>query len=439
MDAAVGEILLVLALIFVNGLFALAEIAVVSARQARLQASAEEGDDGARVALQLAEDPTHFLSTVQVGITLVGILAGAVGGGTLAEALGEWLGQVPWLAPYSEALALGVVVTLITYFSLVIGELIPKRLGLNNPEGVAARVARPMYFLSRAMLPVVRLLSGSTNLGLRLMGVAETDEPAVTEEEVRVLIEQGTKFGVFEAAEQDMVEGVFRLGERSVDALMTPHTELVWLDLDEPYPRLLQTVLENDHTRFPVGRGSLDNVQGILLARDLLVHDRCEERGDVMALLRPPLFIPAGTPALRALEQLKSVSGHVALVIDEFGGVLGMVTSYDILKAIVGAFNVPGENGKLQIVRREDGSWLLDGLLQIDEFKVLFELKQLPDEERAGYQTLGGFVMSQLGSIPQPGQHFLCAGLRFEVLDMDGRRVDKVLVAPVDDQEAKGV
>lgn len=426
----IAEILIIFLLILVNGVFAMVETALVSARKTRLQQQAEKGDPGAQAALDLVNEPNRFLSTLQIGITLIGILAGAVGGASLAEALAVWLGQIVWLRPYAEPVSLILVVIAITYFSLVIGELIPKRLALGAPERISARLARPMYFLSRVSAPLVNLLGASTDLGLRLLGIRPSAEPPVTEEEIRGLIEQGTQVGVFEEAEQDMVESIFRLGARRVDALMVPRTEIVWLDIDEPLDNLLQKVVESHHSRFPVAQHDLDNVIGILFAKDLLANRLLDQHIDLPALLRNPLFVPESTPALKVLAEFKSTGTQMALVIDEYGGLHGMVTMYDIFESIVGDIRVIGQAMTPEAVQREDGSWLFDGMLQIDELKEILGLDMLPGEERAGYQTVGGFVMSQLGFIPSAGDHFEWDDLRFEVVDMDGRRVDKVLVQP---------
>jgi putative hemolysin len=422
------EIILIIMLILANGVFAMSEIAMVSARKARLQQRAAEGDMGAKAALELAEAPNRFLSTIQMGMSLISILVGAFSGATMAGHLSAVLRQVAFLAPYADALALILVVLVVTYFSLVLGELIPKRLGLNNPERVAAVVGRPMKTVARLAAPVVHILSLSTELGLRLLGAHPSTDPPITQEEIKVLMAQGTQIGVFEEAEQDMVESVFRLGERRVDAIMTPRTEVVWLNQDDPVPDILQTVLESHYSIFPVAQGNLDNVTGILVARELLACQLTNEPLELKTILKPPLFVPESTPALKALELLRTSRNHIALVIDEYGGFQGIVTLYDILEAIVGDVPSAGEPVEPQAVQREDGSWLFDGTLQIDEFKEILELDDLPDEDRAGYQTLGGFVMTQMGNIPTAGQHFEWEGWRFEVVDMDGRRVDKVLV-----------
>ena len=422
------EILLIFFLLVANGVFAMSEIAMVSARKVRLQQKAEDGHKAAQVALELAENPNRFLSTVQIGITLIGIFAGALGGATLARRLADVFDNIDWLAPYSQVLALVVIVLVTTYFSLIIGELVPKRLALNNPEAVATAVARPMRFLSQINAPIVKLLSVSTDLGLRILGTKPSREPLVTEEEIRGLMEQGTQVGIFEEAEQDMVESVFRLNDRYIDAIMTPRTEIEWLDLDKSLEEILQDIRASNHSRFPVAQDNLDNVLGVLIAKDLFNKLLMGEPFNIHDLIQPPLFVPDSMSALKVLGQIKVAGVHEALVLDEYGGLLGMVTLYDILRAIVGDIPSPGDSNEPQIVVREDGSWLVDGLLPIDEIKELLEVESLPDETRIGYQTLGGFIFSQFGTIPSSGQHFSWNNLRFEIMDMDGRRIDKVLV-----------
>ena len=436
MNNSLVEITIIFLLLIINGVFAMSELAILSARKIRLHQKSEEGDTSARVALELAESPNRFLSTVQIGITLVGILAGAFGGATLAERLGVLLAQIDWLKPYATGVAFVIVVLLTTYFTLVIGELIPKRLALNNPEKAALAMAKPMRFLSRIAAPVVSLLSASTDFGLRLLGITPPAEPPVTEEEIRVLMEQGTQVGVFEAAEQDMVEGIFRLNARYIDAIMTPRTEIEWLDLSETREEILADLLSSNHSRFPVGMDNLDNVQGILRAKDFLEKLVAGEPFEIRDLLVPPLFVPDSMSALKVLELIKVAGVHEALVIDEYGGLLGMVTLYDVLKAIVGDIPGPGDDTEPEAVQREDGSWLLDGLLDIVDLKDILDVDELPDEDRIGFQTLGGFVMSQVGSIPTSGHSFDWNGYEFEILDMDGRRVDKVLVSkkPFEDE-----
>ncbi len=423
------EIGVIFLLILLNGFFAMSEIALVSARKVRLEQRAAEGDKGAQNAIELTKSTNKFLSAVQVGITLIGVLTGALGGATLAARISVGLSQIPWLAPYAYGVSLALVVLLTTYFSLVVGELIPKRLGMNNPEKIASSVAGVMRFISWVTAPIIRLLSVSTDLGLRLLGARKSEEPPITQQEIKVLIEQGTQVGVFNETEQDMVEGVFRLNDRMVDALMTPRTEIEWLDLEDDAEEIFEQVLASIHSRFPVARGTLDNVIGILNAKDLYEQKISSKPFDMNALVQKPLFVPESTPASKTLEMVKSAGVHEALIIDEYGGLLGMVTLFDVLEAIVGTIPNVDEGTGSEIIRREDGSYLIDGLLPVDELKDLFNLDGLPDEDKVGFQTVSGFVMNQLGAIPTTGQHFHYENLRFEVVDMDGHRVDKILVS----------
>lgn len=408
----------------------MSEIAIVSARRARLKQLAEENHPGADAALKLAESPTRFLSTVQIGITLVGIFAGAFGGATLAHPIANSLRTIPALEAYADGVALFLVSLVIAYLSLVIGELVPKRLGLHNPELIAARVARPMGLLSRAASPVVKLLTISTELILRLLGQKPSDAPPVTEEEIKIMMEQGAEAGVFREAEQDMIENVFRLDERRISTLMTPRPEIVWLDVDDPPEENRRKIIESGHSYFPVYQETQDNVLGIVSVKGL--WSRAEEGllPDLRTCLAKSLFLPESMPALQVLELMRKAKIHMVLVIDEYGSVEGLVTLIDIMEAIVGAMPTMDEALETWVVLREDGSWLLDGLLDVNDLKELLDIKTMPDEERGNYQTLGGFVMTRLGRIPNTADHFEWQGFRFEVMDMDGRRVDKVLVQP---------
>jgi putative hemolysin len=418
----------ILVLVIANGIFSMAELSIVSSRKVRLQQRAEDGNKGAKTALELAEAPNRFLSTAQIGITLIGTLAGALGGATMAGDIEVLLLQIPALKPYAHGLALTLVVLLVTYLSLVIGELVPKRLALANPEGIAAIIAGPMKFLSKMGRPVVWLLSVSTEAVLSLLRVRNTSSAPVTPEEITGLMEQGEEVGVFEEAETDIVESVFRLGGLRAGALMTPRTDIDWVDLDEPFDENLRRIMDSPHTHFPVAQGSLDNVQGILRGKDILARVTDGKPVELRETVQPAQFIPESMPAFEVVELLKGASGNLALVIDEYGGMLGMVTLFDVMEAIVGGISERGEPVVPEAIQREDGSWLVEGMMRIDEFKKLFDIDELPEETRAGYQTVGGFVMTMIGAVPHPGQHFACCGWRYEVMDMDGMRVDKVLV-----------
>ena len=429
MSGPAFEIVIVLVLILFNGVLAMSEMAVVSSRKVRLQQQANEGRKSAQTALALIESPNNFLSTVQIGITLVGVLAGAFGGATVASLISEQVAQVEALAPYSDALGLGTVVLAITYLSLVFGELVPKRLALQNPERVAMLIARPMQILSKIAFLGVKVLAASTNAVLRILGVRPDSAPPVTEEEIRLLLEEGTQAGVFRETEQDMLESVFRLDDRHVSALMTPHTELIWLDVNDTVEENVQRIVQSGYSSYPVCEDGLDNLLGIVRAKDLIVGFLDGRGLDLRTSLHPPVFVPESATASRVVELLKQAEEHVVLVIDEHGGIQGMVTEHDMLEAIVGDIPSPGDAGGEEAVQREDGSWLMDGLLHIDEAKELLGLRTLPGEERGSYQTLGGFVMAQAGRIPTTGDCFRWNNLRFEVVDMDGLRVDKVLIS----------
>ncbi|MFN8486147.1 MAG: hemolysin family protein [Caldilineaceae bacterium] len=428
MPSVALELFLILLLTLINGILSMAEMALVSARKVRLQQRAEAGDRGAEAALALAESPGHFLSTVQIGITLVGILAGAVGGGTISTKFSELLSSIAVLAPYAHGMSVGIVVVGITFLSLVAGELAPKRLALNQAERLAALLAPPMQVLSTLTGPVVRLLNFSTDLILRLLGSQAASEPAVTEEDVRALIEQGTQVGVFEPVEEEIVDQVFRLSDRTVSALLTPRTDIVWLDVHDTPEEIKVKVLNSGFAYFPIAEGDLDHVLGLVSAKTLLAQSLAGQPLDIQSALQPALFLPQSTPALVIVDRLKQAHVHVALVIDEYGGLAGLVTLDDVLEAIVGDIPTTDEGLEPAIIQREDGSWLVEGMLQIDEFQARFEIKEWPQTVEGYYQTVGGFVMAMLGRIPLPGDHFEWQGYRIEVVDMDGRRVDKILV-----------
>jgi putative hemolysin len=409
-------------LLVLNGFLAMAETALLSSRKARLQNESNKGNEKATLALKLIENPNQFLSVIQIGITSIDLLIGALTGATLGVVINNWLEQYEALKPYSGVVGLLLGVLPITYLSLVLGELVPKRLALRNPEGISSAVARPMLFFSRLFHPFVRFLSFSTETVLRLMGVKATTEPPVTEEEIQLLIDQGTQAGVFEEAEQDMVQGVFSLGELRVYSLMTPRTEIVWLDIENSIEEIRTRIAENEVSRFPVRQDTLDVILGIVKARDLLVASLSGEPIKLKQLLKPAFYIPETMSAARALEIFKEKGTEMLLVIDEFGGLQGLLTVNDIIEEIVGEIELE----EPQATQRQDGSWLLDGMLEVDEFKEIFNLPTLPHEQE--YETLSGFVMISLGRVPQTADQFEWHGLRFEVIDMDGRRVDKVLV-----------
>ncbi len=425
------EILFIILLIILNGVFSMSETAVVSSRKLRLQQMQEEGHESAGVALELANDPNRFLSTVQFGITLIGTLAGVFGGATIAEKLAVSLETLAWLQPHHESLALGLVVLGITYLSLILGELVPKRLALYHPERIASGMAKSMRRLSVLASPFVRLLSFSTEGVLRLFRIKPSEDPPVTEAEVKAMIDQGTEAGVFEEAEQDMVERVFRLEDRRVSTLMTSRSDIVWLDLDDTVEDMRGKIAGSGYSRFLVCQGSTDNFLGVIRVKDLVAHSLSGAALDLRGFLRKPLFVHEKMRALKVLELFKKSRTHIAIAIDEYGEMQGLLTLNDILEAIVGDMPNLGMAEQAQAIKREDGSWLIDAYMPIDEFKQLFELSEMPGDERGDYETLGGFVLVYLEHIPTAGEHFEWNGLRFEVIDMDGNRIDKVLVKPM--------
>jgi putative hemolysin len=433
MSEITTEIIFVLLLIIANGVFSGSEIAVISARKVRLEQAANQGNAKARVALKLAQEPNDFLSTVQIGITLIGVLSGAVAGATIAARLAVVLDAIPFLQPYKDGLSVGIVVGVITFLSLVIGELLPKRIALNAPEQIACTVAKPMRLLSKIASPLVYLLSISTDLLLKVLGIKESDEPSVTEEEIKMMIRQGADAGMFEESEQEMVERIFRLGDRSVKGLMTPRTEIVWLDVESPLSETLNEVINSSYSRFPVGRDSIDQCLGIVRGSSLLsacLTDQNQNSVSLESLIQPPVYVAESTRALKLLEQFKQTGIHIALVTDEYGGVEGLVTLNDLMEAIVGDLPSLENQDDPPAVQREDGSWLLDGLLSIDEFRdILRDEISLPQIQTNDYHTLGGFVMHSLKHIPHTGEYFEWNDLKFEVMDMDGTRVDKVMVS----------
>lgn len=424
----VWQLLVVAFLIFLNGFFAMSELAMMSSRRGRLEQMAEDRVRGAKAALRLIDDPTRFLSTVQVGITMVGVLAGAYSGATFAEPLGDAL--KPTFGRFADPAAVALVVAGITYFSLVIGELVPKRVALNNPERIAAMVAPFMNGLSLAGAPIVWLLRISTEAVIKLLRVPEKPQSTVTEEEVKSLIAEGTRTGIFHAAERDMIDGVLRLADRSVRSVMTPRVEIVWIDLDDPLETIQREIAESGHSRFPAGRRGLEELEGVVHTKDLLDQHARTGSFDVSSSIRQPLVVHEGTPVLRLLEMFRENPVHMAVVVDEYGVVEGIVTPTDILVAIAG--DLPEEVGDIEqaAVQREDGSWLLDGMIGIHDAERILERKGMRGEE--DFETLAGFVLARIGQIPQAGEAFEWDGLKFEIVDMDGRRIDRVMVSAVE-------
>lgn len=422
------ELVVILLLILLNGFFAMSELAVISSRRARLRAMAEAGSKTARTALRLAESPGSFLSTVQIGITMIGIFAGAYGEKTLTASLSAWLAGFPLLEPVREGLALAIVVAGITYFSLILGELVPKRVALANAERIASAVAFPMRLVAFAFRPLVVMLDTSSRFVLRLLGPLAVSSHKVTDEEIRTLISEAAETGVVEHAERDMIHGVMRLADRPIQALMTPRVDIIWLNIETAEQDIRSLLRDSPHSRFLVSQGELDEVLGVVQVRDLLAQVLAGRSLNVREVLLQPLFVHEDISALNALEQLRQAAIPMAVVVDEYGSVQGLVTATEMLTSIAGNIAESPDEGELQIVRREDGSWLLDGGLPIDEVRDLLALRSLPED--ASFHTLAGLVLHQLGHVPASGEYFVLDGHRFEVIDMDGHRIDKVLVMP---------
>jgi putative hemolysin len=420
------EIFLVFTLILANGLFAMSEMAIVAARKSRLQEKADRGSGAARIALRLANTPNEFLSTVQIGITVVGTLASAVGGATIAERMAGPLDQYAFIAPHGETVGLAIVVVLLSYVSLVVGELVPKRLALRSPERVSIIVAPVMRGLAFVSSPAVRFLSMSTELLLRLIPARHSTESEVTEEEIKGLIDQAVGEGTMQHAEREMLQGVFWLGDRRVNQIMTPRTRIVWLDASAGTEELLQVIADSHYTTFPVGRGSIDHVLGTVDVKHLLPDGVRTQRLDVRTGMKPPLVVPDTLPAVRLIPMFQQSRNHIAIVVDEHGMTQGIVTLTDILEAIVGDIPSHGQAEPPGAVHREDGSWLVDGIMPLVEVKDLLKAPTIPEPDDV--TTIAGLVVVELGRIPKVGDLVEVGGVRLEVLDMDGARVDKLLI-----------
>jgi putative hemolysin len=419
------EIAVVFALTLVNGVLAMSELGVVSARKARLEGMAADGSRGARAALRLKEDPSRFLSTVQIGITLVGIFAGAFSGATLADRLGHVLEAIPAIGTRGPEIAFFVVVVAITYLSLVVGELVPKRLALANPEAIAIIVARPMTVLSKVAAPIVWLLRTSTEALLLLFGRHSARDETVSEEEVRALIAEGAETGVFAAEEKEMIEGVLRLADRTVGALMTPRSDIVWIDRRASSEDVTRTLCAHHHSRLLVCEGTVDEAVGVIHTKDMLAAALRGEPIDLNTLMRPLIAVPEQTPVLSLIEQFRQSGAHMVVVVDEYGTTEGIVTPTDVLETIAGELPEAHETEDPDIVQRADGSWLVDGLTPVDEFRDRLGVRGIGGGD---YHTVAGLALERLGRIPSAGDWFEHAGYRFEIVDMDGRRIDKLLV-----------
>ncbi|HEX5374272.1 MAG TPA: hemolysin family protein [Aquabacterium sp.] len=423
------DLALLIFLILINGLFAMSEMALAASRKARLQVMSEAGDDGARVAMDLHDNPTQYLSTVQIGITSIGVLNGIVGEAAFSAPLAQWLvQQFPLTDKVAAITATALVVVIITFATIIFGELVPKRVGQMSPEAVARVVARPMAWLSRLTRPFVSLLSFCTNATLKLLGIKDNGNRSVTEEEIAASLEEGLDAGVIEAHEHQMVRNVFRLDDRQIGSMMIPRSDIAWLDQDAPLEENLAVIKEHGHSRYPVCRGGLDDVVGVATAQQLLQQFATTQTADLSDGLQYAVFVPETLSGMELLEHFRASSSQMVFVVDEYGEVQGVITLRDVLEAITGEFTT-SEPEDAWAVQREDGSWLIDGLIPVPELKDRLELKALPDEDRGRYNTLAGLVMMLLGRLPQTTDHVEWDGWRFEVVDMDGKRIDKVLAS----------
>jgi putative hemolysin len=421
-----ANLLILFALLLVNGLFAMAEMAIVSSRRIRLKQMAEKGSHGARAALKLLEEPTRFLSTVQIGITLIGVLAGVYSGASFAAPLGRWLGHWPLVAEYAETVAYVIVVIGVTYLSLIVGELVPKRWALGHPEQVASLLAPPMQWVARASAPLVWLLQRSTDLMLRLLGMSRAARGGVTEDDIRALIAEGTREGVFQHEEHRMIEGVLRLADRNVRSVMVPRGDILWIDVEDSRETVWQSVKAAGHSRYLVCRGEIDELVGVASVTELLEWVRDPSGADLAKRTAAPLVVQESTTVLRLLELFREAAVHLAVVVDEHGSIEGIATSTDVLQAIAGELPDVGDLDQPEAVKRADDSWLFDGRLAIDEVERLLVRRDMSSGD--DYSTLAGFVLAQLGRLPVTADVFDWKDLRFEVVDMDGRRIDKLLV-----------
>jgi putative hemolysin len=425
----IGDFLLLLLLVCVNGLFAMAELATFSSRPTRLKELANRGSGGARAALRLLEHPTRFLSSVQIGITLIGVLSGVYSGAHFAAPLADWLAAFGLLAPvarYLDTTAYAIVVVGVTFLSVIIGELVPKRWALTNPEAIAAALARPMELVALLSAPLVWVLRHATELVVRLLGLPKNTARAVSEEEIRSMIAEGTHTGIFHAAEHQMIEGVLRLPDRTVRSIMMPRGDVVWLDAGDDRKAVWNVVRTSGHSRYPVCRGQLDELLGIVMTGELAEWLGDAESGELAARVRAPLVVHESTRILRLLDLFRESKMHFAVIVDEHGSIEGVVTPADILTAITGELPETASEEAAEAVARDDSSWLVDGSMSIDDVERLLGAGNM----RSGddYTTLAGFVLAQLGHLPATGESFRWRSLRFEVVDLDGRRIDKVLV-----------
>ncbi|WP_172635922.1 hemolysin family protein [Desulfitobacterium dichloroeliminans] len=429
------SIIIVIILIMANGLFAMTEIAIVTSKKNRLVSAKEKGDSRAAYALKLTEDPNQLLSTIQIGITLIGVITGAFGGATIAGQLAEYVDDIAVLAPISYQFSFFLVVGLSTYLSLIIGELVPKRIGMGNPEKVACRVAKPMYYFSKFGRPLIWFLSKSTELVLKLLRIKPSTEPNVTEEEITSLIEQGVYSGVVEEIEQDMMEQIFDLGDRRLADILTPRTQIVWIDIEDSFVDIISQMNESPHSKFPVGKDSLDDFQGILHTKDVFAKMVSGEDFEIADCIKDTLIHPESMKVFQALKTFQVAGRHEAMVIDEYGGIEGFVTLHDIMENIIGDMPLREEQTDPEIIEKDELSWLADGLVAIDTFRRYFDLEDADMPYTGSYHTLGGFITNHIGDIPKVTERVIVGNLRLEVVDMDHVRVDKVMITKVNREE----
>ena len=423
------DLALLLFLIVINGVFAMSEMALASSRKARLQVMAETGDDGAKAAMYLQDNPTQYLSTVQIGITSIGVLNGIVGEAAFSAPLAALLQSTFPISTRAAAIsATAIVVLVITFVTIIFGELVPKRVGQMYPEPVARFVAVPMTWLSQITQPFVKLLSFCTETTLKLLGIKENGNRGVTEEEIAASLEEGLDAGVIEAHEHQMVRNVFRLDDRQIGSMMIPRGDMAWLNLEAPLEENLAIIKEHGHSRYPVCGGRLDDVVGVITAQEMLQQFASTQTADLRVGLQQAVFVPETLSGMELLEHFRASSSQMVFVVDEYGEVQGVITLRDVLEAITGEFTI-AEEENAWAVQREDGSWLIDGLIPVPELKDRLALKVLPDEDRGRYNTLAGLVMMLLGRLPRTADHVSWDGWRFEVVDMDGKRIDKVLAS----------
>lgn len=420
------EVVIILILILLNGLFSMSEIALVSARKVRLEHQAGKGDEQAKAALKLANNPDKFLSTVQIGITLIGILTGIYSGEKLKSDLVAFVGQMEMLRPYANGIATGIIVIVITYFSLVLGELVPKRLGMARPEAIAKAVARPMTWVSRITFPFIALLTVSTNVIVKIFKLKGSDQH-VTEEEIKAIINEGTNSGAIEETEQEIIERVFHLGDRNITSLMTHRTDIVWLDINEPVEVIKRKINHSLHSVYPVCEGQIDSIKGIISIKDLYAAASTNSYA-LKPIIRKPLFVPENNSAYQVLEKFKETQIHAAFIVDEYGTFLGMITLNDILEAIVGDMPETGQHDDYEMTKRDDGSYLVDAQIPFYDFLSEFDKEDWMAEFEQEFDTLAGFILHHLEHIPQTGEKFDWRGFTFEIVDMDVHRIDKVLV-----------